>query len=233
MAINSPVWLARLAGLTYVILIVSGIFGIAHVPATLVEWKDPATTVSNIKNAELLFRLAIASQAICFISFIVLPILLYKLLGRESITAGFFMVAFALISVPVSLMSVVQYVNVLHLISDSPYLQGMPSDAIHWQVMQSLAVANNCGTITNIFAGLWLFPFGYLVAKSRLLPKVLGILLMVGCVGYLYEFFAGFILEIGASPWYVTLISNLGGFAVALWLLVLGVRRQKESYESI
>lgn len=233
MHINSPILLARMAGLTYVILILSGVFGIASVPASLIQWADPAATIVSIKNSEALFRLAITSQLICFISFILLPFLLYKLLASVSPTAGFFMLAFSLVSVPVLLVSVVCHVNVLHLIGDSPYLQQFSKEAIQLQVMQSLALSNNCATVTNIFAGLWLFPFGYLVIKCGLLPRILGYLLILGCLGYLYEFVAGFILELGSSPWYVGLAGNLGVFAIALWLLVLGVRKQNESYESI
>ena len=44
-------------------------------------------------------------------------------------------------------------------------------------------------TIAQIFFGTWLFPLGYLVYKSGFLPKWLGILLMVDCVGCLIWFF--------------------------------------------
>lgn len=224
MLLDSPAALARLAGLTYVVLIVSGIFGIAHVPASLIQWDDPGATIANIKSSEFLFRIAIACQLLCFISFVVLPVLLYRLLANAYPLAGFLMVAFALISVPVLLMSSAHHINVLHLIGDSPYLQALPVEAIQLQVMSALAASNNCATVTNIFAGLWLLPFGYLIIKSGVLPKILGYLLILGGVGYLYEFITGFILEASPSPWYVSLVSNLGVFVVALWLFIAGAR---------
>ena len=45
--------------------------------------------------------------------------------------------------------------------------------------------------VCELFWGLWLLPFGYLVFKSGFLPKVLGILLMMGCLSYLVHFFEG------------------------------------------
>ena len=229
MSTNSPDALARLAGLTYVILIVSGIFGIAHVPSSLIVWDNPSATIDNISASGFLFRIGIACQVLCFISFILLPLFLYRLLSSVSPFAGIFMVAFALVSIPLSLMSTVYQIHVLHLIGESSYLQTISANAIELQVMSALATSNNCATITNIFAGLWLFPFGYLVVKSGLLPKALGYLLLLGGLGYLYEFLAGFILEAGSSPWFISLASNLGIFIVALWLLVVGVRTpQKE-----
>lgn len=223
----APAYVARVAGLTYVILILSGIFGVAHVPATLIVWDSAATTIVNIKESEFLFRMGILAQTICFVAFIFLPIFLYILFSGVNKTAAILMVALALVSVPVSLVGVSHHIQVLHLLGDASYLQNIPVNALQTQVMFSLAAFNSCATVTNIFAGLWLFPFGYLVVKSNLLPKLLGILLLLGGAGYLYEFIAGFIVEAGAAPWYVGLVSNLGIFATALWLLVVGARTKK------
>ena len=37
----------------------------------------------------------------------------------------------------------------------------------------------------EVFWGLWLFPFGLLVYKSRFLPRILGVWLMLNCFAYL------------------------------------------------
>ncbi|WBL44238.1 DUF4386 domain-containing protein [Algoriphagus halophytocola] len=73
--------------------------------------------------------------------------------------------------------------------------------------------------------GLWLFPFGYLVYISGFLPKLLGILLMAGCFGYLITFFGGFLY----SDFNETMISDIVGYpaplgeiGICLWLLVMG-----------
>ncbi len=49
--------------------------------------------------------------------------------------------------------------------------------------------------MVSIFWGLWLFPFGYLVYKSGYIPKLFGVLLMLGCFGYLTNFLGNFLVE--------------------------------------
>lgn len=222
---NSQNLLARACGFSYVVLIVSGIFGIAHVPATLIDWTNPGLTVANIQASELLFRLGIVSQVICFIAFICLPLMLYRLLGHAGKNAALFMLAFSLISVPISLLGTAHYLDVLYLLSGSGYLEQIPLPQLELEVMSHLAAVNNRATLTNIFAGLWLFPFGYLVYRSGLLPKIFGVLLIMGGFGYLVDFFIRF-FSLPELPWYVNLISHLGVFGIALWLLLLGVRNK-------
>jgi hypothetical protein len=41
--------------------------------------------------------------------------------------------------------------------------------------------------VAGIFWGLWLFPFGILVFKSGFLPRILGVLLIAACFGYLAD----------------------------------------------
>ncbi len=81
--------------------------------------------------------------------------------------------------------------------------------------------------IVHIFSGLWLFPFGYLVFKSGFLPKILGVLLMLGCFGYLINFVGHTLIltysKIGIST-YIGLPASLGEIGTCLWLLIMGAK---------
>ena len=82
----------------------------------------------------------------------------------------------------------------------------------------------------EIFMGLWLLPFGYLVFKSDFLPKVFGILLIAGCFGYLIDFIGGAVLTNYADTSisnYVTLPATVGEIGICLWLLIIGVNESK------
>ena len=62
---------------------------------------------------------------------------------------------------------------------------------------------------------------GYLVFKSGFLPRILGVLLMIGCFGYLLQSFAAFLLpNLDVS---IILFTALGELFLALWLLIKGV----------
>lgn len=75
--------------------------------------------------------------------------------------------------------------------------------------------------IAQIFWGLWLLPFGYLVFTSGFLPRILGVLLIVGCVGHLTDVVAAVVFsdfEVRVSGF-----TSIGEFLLPLWLVVKGV----------
>jgi hypothetical protein len=96
---------------------------------------------------------------------------------------------------------------------------------------------NNGIEISQIFWGLWLFPFGYLVYKSGFLPKNLSILLVAGCFGYLIAFFGGFLFPNFHKTTFSTIVglpASIGEIGVCLWLLIMGtntlnLRRKEDS----
>jgi hypothetical protein len=76
----------------------------------------------------------------------------------------------------------------------------------------------------QIFYATWLFPLGYLVFKSRLLPRALGALLVLDGVGILVWFVQDMLWPaysaVAVPGLIVSLIAELG---LGLWLLVKGV----------
>jgi Domain of unknown function (DUF4386) len=80
--------------------------------------------------------------------------------------------------------------------------------------------------VDAMFFGLWLAPLGWLVIKSGYAPKVLGILLIIGCFGYLANLFTYFLAP-DAPAGIRTLFAVVGGvpeIVFVAWLLVKGVR---------
>ena len=176
---------ARLAGLVYLLVVLTGIFNLVYVPSRLIVWESATTTANNIMASELLFRLGIVSGILCYISFLILPFILYKLFKSVNRTYAVLMVVLAVVSVPISLFNMINKVDILTLISGAQYLNTFEAEQIHTQVMLLLKSYNNGISVVQIFFGLWLFPFGYLAFKSNYLPKIFGISLMIGCFGYL------------------------------------------------
>jgi hypothetical protein len=79
--------------------------------------------------------------------------------------------------------------------------------------------------INGIFSGLWLFPFGVLVTRSRFLPRILGLWLIVNCFAYVAASFSNLLL-----PQYQVMVSRIalpalfGEVAMVLWLLIKGAK---------
>ncbi len=68
----------------------------------------------------------------------------------------------------------------------------------------------------------------YLVFKSGFLPRLLGILLLVDCIGVLIWFFQGFLFHGHEGITYPGLaVSFVAEVGLSLWLLIKGVKVQK------
>jgi hypothetical protein len=222
---------ARLAGFLYLIVVLTGIFSLAYVPANLFEWKDAAKTFQNITASQTLFRLSLLMSAVCYVAFLFLPLVLYRLLSFVNETAARLMVVLAVVSVPISFLNLQSKYAVLDFINGAKFLGDLSEKELHSQVMMLLGSYNDGILIVQVFWGLWLLPFGYLVYKSGILPKVLGIFLMLGCFGYLINFAGHTMLpDYGQTIFnrFDTLPATIGEIGSCLWLLIFGAKETTE-----
>jgi hypothetical protein len=232
---NSDKKVARIAGLLYLIVVVTGIFNLAYVPSKLIVWDNASVTVKNIMEHETLFRLGIFGGLICYTAFLLLPLVLYKLFKPIDKTYAVLMTVFAMVSVPISFINMENKFSVLTLLSKADYLKAIDADMLQTQVMFYLHSYNNGNQIASIFWGLWLFPLGYLIFKSGLLPKVLGIFLIVGCFGYLINFTGNFLFpnyDKATISNYITLPASIGEIGTCLWLLIMGAKSYNQTVNS-
>jgi len=225
---------ARVAGLLYLILILTGFFSLRYVPSKLIDWSNASTTFNNIVASETLFRLSILAGIIGYTGFLILPVILYKLLHHINKTYAVGMVMLAVFSVPLSYSYLLDKFAVLTLIHKSDYLKVFQTDQLQAQVLLHLHYYDNGILLASIFWGLWLLPFGYLVYKSGFLPKIIGIFLMIGCIGYEIDFLFHYFMTdkydaMGVSN-FVRLPGSLGELAICLWLLTIGAKENRKAF---
>lgn len=233
---NSNKKTARIAGLIYFVVVLTGIFSLLYIPSKLIVRGDAAATFQNIVNNKFLFRAGIVSGLICYTVFLFLPLILYKLLESVNKNAAKIMVILALISVPISFINIQNKFAVLSLISGAEYLKVFDIAHLQAQVMFYFELYSSGIMVVQIFWGLWLFPFGYLVYRSGFLPKILGILLMAGCFSYLINFLGESLMpnysETSISS-FIMLPASLGEIGTCLWLLIMGAKDKAVAMESI
>ena len=222
---------SRAAGLAYLVVVVTGIFSLAYVPSRIAASGDPKATINNIVVLEPLFRYGIASFLVNQIAFLLLTLLLFVLLRRVNHRVAVVMVTFAVASVPIALVSVTHRLNALSVLTD-PRLRSLYSpDQLQAAAMLSLEAYRNGLLVTKFFWGLWLFPLGFLVLRSRFLPKILGIFLMVGCAGYILYVFGELLVPAFSGTTasrYVLLPAAVGEIGTCLWLLLIGGRASRK-----
>jgi hypothetical protein len=217
----SPQTLSRQAGILYLLMGFVGALSIVYIPSILIVYGDAATTAKNILDSEGLFRVGILGRLLTQVIQIFLVLALYKLLKPVNKNQAVLMLILILVAVPIAILAELNQFAALILLNNTNYGSFFSSEQI--EALASLFInLNQHGIVlAHIFWGLWLFPMGYLVFKSRFIPKLIGILLMIGCFGYLIDF-SLFIL----APHIEMTISQytfIGELVLPLWLLIKGV----------
>lgn len=216
---------ARTAGFLYLILIVCGPFSMMYVPFTLVVPGDAAATADNIASSEWLFRLSLASDAIIFLTEIVLTAVLYLLFKPVSriisLSAAFSRLAMAVIQ------GANLYFNLtaLALLSGAGYLAAFETDQLHALALLFLNAHTYGAQIWGAFFGLHLVLIGYLLFKSGYFPRLLGALVASSGLGYLTNSFATFLsLDYGTIVTVIVVTAiTVGELSFVFWLLFKGV----------
>jgi hypothetical protein len=217
---TSALIVARVAGFLYLLVVPLGIFGSMYVPSKLIVSGDAATTASNIMAAESLFRLGIVSNLLAPLVMLSVVLVLYRLLKPVNKNMAWLMVIFVVLGVSISMLNQLTKFAALQLLSGADYLKVFTTEQLQALALLALRLPGN---IATIFWGLWLFPLGYLVFKSGFLPRILGLVLMISCFGYLIQTFAAFLgyrLNIG-------LYAAFGEILFILWLLIKGINAEQ------
>jgi len=150
-----------------------------------------------------------------------LPLILYKLLKPVNKTIASLMVIFYLVCVPISMLNELNHFAVLLLSSGAGYLTAFKADQLNALVMFFLEL-RKYGTFIPQVLSFWILLLGYLVFKSGFLPRILGILLMLG--GLCYTVLAVlFFLFPNFDAMILGLFAFIGESLFYLWLLIKGV----------
>ena len=217
---------ARVAGLLYLLMTFFGVFSMMFVDAKLYVPGDAAATVTNILRSESLFRLGVASSLVSIILFLLVANTLYKLLNSVDRDLARLMVVFVVVSIPVGL-NFYEFAPIL-LLKGAGYTSVFQPAQLQALAMTFLELQKQGGSIGQIFWGLWLFPLGLLVFKSGFIPRVFGVLLMVGCFGYILNAFTFLLFpDYKAITYLGSFVGFLAEILFIFWLLIKGVKDQK------
>src|SRR5579864_4801317 len=176
---------ARIAGLVYLASAV-GVVRLMYVPHKLFVHDNAAATLSNIAGHESLFRWGIVSELVGAVLWLMVPLALYRLLkGVDQPLAALMVILGGLMPAPIFFMNAVNDAAVLLLAQGSNVPSAFSGPQREELAMLFLKLHHGGDLANAIFWGLWLFPFGLLVYKSKFLPRVLGIWLMAACFGWL------------------------------------------------
>jgi len=211
--------MARIAGSLYLVVAVLGGFAELYVRARTVVPGDAAATAENIRGSATLFRFGFASDLVQATFFLFTAMALYLLLRHVNELVARAMVVIVAVSVAIICLNLLNQYMALQVATGGA--EG--SDALAGLFADMHAAGY---LIAQIFFGLWLLPLGFLVYRSGYFPRVVGILLAVGCFGYLIDTFTRFLAPgIAGSVSAIAVIpAAIGELSFVVYLLVKGVR---------
>ena len=218
---------ARVAGAIYLSMVVTGPFTLIYIPSTLIVRGNASATANNILAHETLFRFGIVADLMTSVIFICLVMALYRLFSSVNKTIASLMVALVLVSAAVGFVNVLNYIAALTLFRGADFLAVLEKPQRDALAMLFLRLDGQGNVINEIFWGLWLLPFGLLVMRSRFLPRILGVWLIINGFAYVVLSFTGLVspqhYEVAFRSAFPAL---LGEVAIMLWLVIKGAKVQ-------
>lgn len=218
---------ARIAGVFYLIFIVTTVLA-TTVRDNFIVAGDAAATANNIVASHGLFRIGIVTELVSAVFFVLAAWALYALLKPVNKNLALLFLLLNLGGVAVECINVLNLYAALQALSGAVYLSAFQTSQLQAMAMSYLDLYTNGFLIAQIFFSAWLLPLGYLVYKSRFLPKFLGLLLILDFFGNMSWFLQGFFLPDNPTLAYPgNAISFIAEIALTAWLLIMAVKEQK------
>ena len=214
--------IARTAGLLYLSYVITSF--IANVFGKFVFVEAPVT-VNHIMTHAFQFRIGYVINLFSVVFFLLAAWALYVLLKTVNKDLALLFLIFNLAGFAVWLFSSLCLFASLVILNGSGTIKAFQPDQLQALAEFFVNVYKNGVYMAQVPYGVWLFPLGYLVLKSRFLPKILGMLLIAdGICQFIYVcqrlIFPDF--AIIAYPCYV--ISFIAEVSLALWLSIKALK---------
>lgn len=224
MAEASPSFKARIAGVFYLLNILTGIIAEVFVRGRLAVYSDAAVTAHNILAHEPLFRLGFASALICVACYIAVTALFYGLFEPVNRSLSLLAAFFSLVGCTIQAFICLFLLAPLVVLGGAQYLSVFRVEQLQALALMFLTFYGEGFTIAMVFFGFYCLLIGYLIFRSTFLPRILGVLLAIAGLGWVT--FLSPPLGIYLFP-YIAGTSALGEIPLELWLIVIGVNEQR------
>lgn len=217
--------LARTAGILYLIVIGGGIFSEVFVRQELIAYGDPSTTASNILNNENLYRWGFVVQIIYLICNIPLVLIFHELFKRTNKSIALLFLVMFLTANTIEIMNMINHYLPLDLLEAGVNLDELESAKAATLAYLSLLSHSIGFSIALVFFGCYCILIGYLIVKSDLIPSLIGSLMLLAGICYLFDSFSLFLAPEFAKELfpYILLPCLIAESSFAIWLLIKGV----------
>lgn len=188
---------------------------------------DALATANNIIALESLFRAGIASMVISQVFALFFGLAIFRLFKDANKTLAMVFLTSLLVGAGLGVANSLSNIGAQLVLTNPDYMKAFAPDQLIMLAIIFLRLNNSGLGLVEIFTGIYLFTFGLLIIKTEYLPRVLGVLLMIGACAFPVNTFTK-ILFPQISPTLMTqitmLLNALGAPLTILWLLIKGAK---------
>jgi hypothetical protein len=206
---------ARLAGLLYLATLPTAGFAYGYV--AFMPKDDPAALLAALEVGRQALGWTVVLGATGFINYLVIAVLFHRLLAPAGKAAADLLVLLVAASVPLALAALANRLELMAVLDARSAELTIAAPTL-------LRREANLFQLASLFWGLWMIPLGWLSYRSGLVPRIIGVGLILGSLGYISAFVLptlGIVAPAAVSGalMAVTLLSE---FAFMFWLIVKG-----------
>jgi hypothetical protein len=217
---NQLINTARLTGIWYLLLAISGVLGFMVFHPKIFIADDPQTTLDNLINHGSTARMRLLFELLIILSQALAAVWFYKLFCGinkwAATTLGIWGTVNA-VAIMVSAISMSAAIGIANATTPS-----LEEKTLLIQLMGQ--IITHAWSVGGLFFGLWLIPMGYIVISSGRMPIWLGRILIAGGIGYILQ---TFIISAGVQSVYTGILvipATVGEFWMIGYLLLYGIR---------
>lgn len=201
-------------------MIVLAPFGTFVAVEGLVTPGDAATTAQDILAAEGTFRLGVLSLYLVIVLDVVVAWALMRVFSPVSTSLSRLAAWFRLAYSAVYMVAISQLAGIPDLLG-ARGSSAFPAEQVEAQALLKFEAFNDIWFAGLILFGVHLAILGYLAYRSGYVPRLIGVLLVIAGLGYVFDSVGTVLSE---SPIIVSTFTFLGEFLLCLWLLIKGRR---------
>ena len=212
---------SRAAGIFLILTIFAGWFGEMYVPSFIMTG-DAATTATQLKLHESLFRLGFIAYLIEALSDVVLAWLFFVLLRPVHRDLALLSAFFGLVSMSIFAVAQMFYFSAPMFLRGSKYLAAFSPDQLQALANLFLSLyASLSGLFTLFYGTAWIIR-GCLTFRSGYLPRFLGALMVFAGLGFVAKNITQVLTPAYSSDALLAPMF-LNAVATAIWMLARGV----------
>ena len=181
----SPLPKARWVGVFEILEGTAATYGQVTVINKIVVAGNAAATATNILGHESLFRVGFASCLFGVAFHVAWALLFYELFKRVNSTVALFGLAVIVVGCAIQALAAVFYIAPLLVLTAGTSLSALTTEQLQALAYGFIKLNGAAFNAYLAFFGLWCALSGYLIAKSRFLPRILGWLLVINGLGWM------------------------------------------------